>query len=113
MPAVQHADDHFLSNVAALRERDGALLDSCFERNRVRGHVHAEERIPRLDARGLEGSGIGRRGPCRVQTLEQRRSLSRRHVHAEAGDAELVHAGDDCWRAIELGAGVPIVDPFR
>ncbi len=38
------------------------------------GHVDAEERIARLDARRLERSGVSWRDACRVQALEQRRS---------------------------------------
>ena len=53
--AVQHADDHFLPDVAPLGERDGALLDARFERNGVVGHVETEDRIAALDPRRVIG----------------------------------------------------------
>ena len=49
--AMQHTDDHFLADIAALGQRDGAILDAGLERNRVVGHVNAEDRIPGFDAR--------------------------------------------------------------
>ena len=48
LAAVQDADDHFLSDVAALGQADGAILDAGFERDGVLVHVDAELRDGRL-----------------------------------------------------------------
>ena len=40
--AMQHADDHFLADVAALRQCDRARLEARLERDRLRRHVDAE-----------------------------------------------------------------------
>ena len=78
VPAVQHADDHLLADVTTLRERDRALLDARLERDRLLGHVHAEEGIASLDAGRLERGGI-RRAPL------QRRAARRRNALFPAG----------------------------
>src|SRR5258705_2401404 len=54
MAAMQHADDHFLSYVATLRQRDRAVLDCGLERNSIGAHVDPEDGISRLDTRGFE-----------------------------------------------------------
>jgi hypothetical protein len=113
MSAVEHADDHFLADVASLRERDRARLDPGFERDRVLRHVHAEERIPGLDARGLERRGITGPGAGGVQRRQQRRFLVRRDVDANTRDAELIDPGDDRWSVVELAASVLVGGPRR
>ena len=47
---MQHADDHFLPDVAAFAEADRARLDPRLERNRLLVHVAIEHRHARLDA---------------------------------------------------------------
>src|SRR5688500_11901382 len=50
--AMQDADHDLLSNKAALRERDRALLDSRFQWDRVVGHIDPED--------GIAGTNAGR-----------------------------------------------------
>src|SRR5206468_11101810 len=57
---VQHADDHFLSDIAALREADGARLDPGFERNRLLVHVAMKERDAAFDAQRLRRALVKR-----------------------------------------------------
>ena len=46
---IDHPDDHFLAYVAAFTARNGALIESGFERNRVGIHIDAEPRPAALD----------------------------------------------------------------
>ena len=51
---MHDADDDLLTDVAPLRERDRAILDSSFERNRVFVHVDQEGRTPGFDPYDVE-----------------------------------------------------------
>ena len=93
--AMQHADDDFLPDVAALGHRDRPILDAGFERDRVVGHVHAEDRI----AASMRAASIAsarqlrtrRRSSARVSASRcprARRTRSSRH-------AQLIDARDD------------------
>ena len=110
---MQHADDHFLADVAALGQRDGPVLDAGLERNGVVGHVDAEDRIPSLDARGLDrlcrddaSAGIGQR----CDQIVFARPLD---VHAEPRHAELIDARHRHRLFLELELRVVIVRPRR
>ena len=54
--AMQHADDDFLPDVAALGLTDGAIEQSGLERNRLGRHVDAESRPAGVDAHRLDES---------------------------------------------------------
>ena len=101
VPAVQHADDDLLADVAALGERNRALLDAGFERNGVLGHVDAEQRIAGLDARGLERR-VGPRAPApaALQALEQRRSCAASTIRRQK-------PGTPSWSMRATDTGVP------
>ena len=51
--AMQHPDDHFLTDIAAFGEADGLGLDAGFEWDRVLVHVLAPLRHTGLDAKRL------------------------------------------------------------
>ena len=97
--AVLDADDHFLADVAALAPRDGAILETGLERNRVRVHVDAEARTAALDAHGLD-VGLARREQRRRRRAPTSR-LRDRGVDddVEPGDARVVAAHEDGVRA--------------
>ena len=51
--AMEHANDHFLADVAALRQADGPRLDAGLERDGLLVHVAMEERNAGLDPQRL------------------------------------------------------------
>ena len=78
MAAVQHADDHFLADIAALGEADRARLDAGFERNRLLVHVAVKQRHAGLDAQRLGGLRVERDGAALLaERVAQRAGLRR------------------------------------
>src|SRR5262245_47647676 len=97
MASVEHADDDFLSDVAPLGHRDRAVLDTGLERDRVVGHVDAEHRIPRLDARRLDGCGEYDDSSSRLERGKQRRFMLAGEIQAITRHADLIDADDGDW----------------
>src|SRR5687768_12771809 len=58
--AVEHPDDDFLTDVAAFRPADRAILDPRFEGDRVITHVDTKTRTARFDPRRLHDSVLHR-----------------------------------------------------
>src|SRR5688500_5010546 len=88
--AVQHADDHFLSDITALRERDGARLYTRLERDDVVVHVDAKQRVARFHTRRVEG---GFANTDRAGALERRYEAcfpGGVDIDGESGNTELV-----------------------
>src|SRR5262249_21420191 len=76
VPAVLHADDHFLPDVTALREADGPRFDAGLERDRLLVHVAMKARHAGLDANGLGGPFVEcddtRTLECRAKRVDLR-----------------------------------------
>ena len=111
MTAMQHADDHFLPNVAPLGQRERAILDARLERDGVGCHIDAVYRIARFDARGFE-----RRGRRMKRARRRKRSshlvfLLRIRVDHEAWNGKLIDAPDDDGHAGKLDARILILHP--
>ena len=58
MSTVQHTNDYFLPDVAALGETDRAVFDAGFERNGVLVHVSPKQRHAGFDAKRVGNSHI-------------------------------------------------------
>ena len=96
LAAVQHADDDLLSDVAALGQADGAVLDAGFERNRLLVHVDAELRAACLRCASLPRSRHRRRPrPPSRSRRDDCACLRRVDEQIEAVDPDVVAAHDD------------------
>ena len=96
---MQHADDHFLADVAALGQRDRAILDAGFERNGVVGHVDAEDRIPGLDRAPPRSPRRADDARTSARSARRSRSLFARalNVDDKPGHAELIDTRHRHW----------------
>ena len=94
--AVQHADDHFLADVAALGEADRARLDAGLERNRLFVHVAMEQRHAGFDrAASRRSSRRARRRRPRCSAALQRARTRSLDEDIEAGLAGVGDPRDD------------------
>ena len=92
MPAVKNSDDDLLPYVAALAQRDGAVLNSCFERDRLLRHIDAEQRIAGFNPHRVEDSGFHGNRASLEKGAPQVRLARRLDVGDEARDAQLADA---------------------
>ena len=109
---MQHTDDDFLPDEAALAERDRALLDSRLERNRVVGHVDAEERVASLDAGSVQRVWCDDPRTCGDRRGNEPPLSCTSQKHAVAGNAELIDARHRHRLAVERRGRVLIVEPI-
>ena len=106
---MQHADDDLLADVAALRQADGAPLDSGFERDRLFVHVAMKERHARFDPHGVGRRRIDRRraGVLQARVLSApacARSTKRSNPGSPVSVTRVTIAG---WPSDERLAGSP------
>ena len=93
--AVHHANDDLLADVTALREADRAIFDPRFQRNRLRRHVHAKQRPPRLDTPRVPGGVPDRLGAGGDERAADRLSPARTiTIEAQCISAKLARSGD-------------------
>ena len=98
---MQHADDDFLADVAALRQADRALLDAGLERDRVLVHVLAEHRAAGLDAADFGDLAIRQRTtPAAASALVNALACARPTTRSKPRHAEIVAAHDRDRRAV-------------
>jgi hypothetical protein len=106
---VEEAGDRFLSDVAALREADGALVESRLLRDDGVVEVDAVARAPALDAQHLGGRLVDLGRAC----LDQRR-LHALGVGAVANDVDAdIGADQQHLRAADLAAHVVVLLRIR
>ena len=112
--AVQHADDHFLPDVAALGEADRARFDAGLERNRLFVHVLMKFRDAALRREALRRSP--RRSRRRRPRCSAARSASERDAStstSKPGSPRSVIRSHDRRLARERGAQVAVFGERR
>ena len=106
---MEHADDHFLADVAPLRQADRARLDSRFERNRLRIHIEIELRYAGFDANRLGGLRVGSGNAGTRERLAEGVRLRLLDVHVVSGFAGIRDARHDRRAATELRPAIAML----
>src|SRR5690349_5920931 len=95
MSAMQHADDDFLSDVAALVHADGTRFDAGLQRDRLLVHVSMEERDSSFDSQRLRCLSVGFADSLRGQQLSNARCTLALDVEVETRFTSIRDTCDD------------------
>ena len=113
MAAVQHADNHFLPHIAALRETDRARFDARLERNRLLVHILVEARDAGFDPKGFGRARQSDAGTPASSRRTEPRTARRLDVQVEARFTGVGDSRHDDGVIVQSAAAVAVLRPRR